>query len=199
MEHYPQKFSTQNTLGLMNPKTEIANVLPDTSSPFALRETYITIDSRDRDTSVWPSPSYFQVRMEPDGSFAGATLNRNYKNIKSIELVSAVYPNTNNVLKEMYLYLVIPEIDGVYDATNRAGLNAFAKLIPHNTVGDYVYSYNDYIERQKKIYNVRGQRLDRLTLQFAKYDGTTFDFSAVGKTIETSVTLKIVTVDPFFV
>ena len=194
-----REFNTHNTLGLMNPKSDIANVLPDPSSPFALRETYITIDSRDRDTTVWPSASYFQVRMEPDSGFAGATLNRNYKNIKSIELVSAVYPNTNNVLKEMYLYLIIPEIDGVYDATNRAGLNAFAKLIPHHTVGDYVYTYNDYIERQKKIYNVRGQRLDRLTLQFAKYDGTTFDFNADGKTIATSVTLKIVTVDPFFV
>jgi hypothetical protein len=176
---------------------------PPPSSHVKTREHYITIDSRDRNRDQWPSTSHFEVKMTPSSAYTGAMLNKTYKNIKSIEFVNAVFPNLNGVLSQMYLYLVIPEIEGVYDATNHTGLAAFAKLIPTRVVGNYVYTSSGELDAQKKIYELHGQRIDKLTLQFKKYDGTIFDFgpdTASGTDpldqLQTSVTLKITTNEP---
>jgi hypothetical protein len=172
--------------------------IPPSEENISFREYYITIDSRDRDRSTWASSSYFQVKMEPENTYKGATVGRSFKNVKSIEVVSAQFPNTKNVLDEMYLYLCFQEIEGIFEATNVTGTKAIAKLVPTRLLGDYVY-----VEYDKKvpsrIFPNKGVRLDKLTIEFRKYDGTLFDFGTdtlpnvpCNPKLQTCITIRVV-------
>lgn len=171
---------------------------------FKIKYYYFSIDSRDRDRTLWPTTSEYQVKMEPDNSFIGATLTRNYKNVKSIELMTAVYPNTSNILQEPYLFLCIPELEGrLYDATNLTGMKAFSKLIPHHNNTYFVYSETNYDDPAVLEFHTRGHRIDKLTIQFKKYDGSLFSFGNDTSTgtppvnsIQTSLTFKVGVVEP---
>ena len=171
---------------------------PIPSKEIELKEYFITIDSRDRDRTQWPSANNFQVKLNAESTYNGATIGRSFKNVRAIEVVSVQFPNVNNILDEMYLYLCFPEIDGVYESTNTVGTKALAKLIPSTLIGNYVY-----VEFKKKnprrLYRNRGQRLDRLTPEFRKYDGTLFNFGTdtlppltCNPKLQTSITLRII-------
>ena len=168
------------------------------------KEYFVTIDSRDRDRRSWPLSSHFEVKCEPPDNFTGASLNRKFLNVRCIELVSAIFPNTNDVLNEMYLYLTIPEIDGSFEATNLEGMKAFAKLIPGCVHGNYVHAKVEEYDRPRKVFKTQGVRLDKLTIQFKKWNGKIFDFgqdnanpSPPLNLVQTSVTLKITAVEPY--
>jgi hypothetical protein len=97
----------------------------------------------------------------------------------------------------MYLFLNIPEIDGVLETTD-SGRRYFAKIIPGSIVGEYIHSYQDPIEHAIKIFPFRGARLDKLTIEFRNSRGELFSFGAdtsVGSAnnplLQTSLTFKI--------
>ena len=178
--------------------------VPPPSSSFKLEEHYITIDSRDRDRQMWASSSQFQVKIQPEDTFKGATLWKAYRNVKSLEVVSVSFPNANNVLDEMHLYLVFPEIDGVFDATNYCGTKAIAKLIPDRVIGNFVHvKYTCDDRYPKKRFRGRGVRLDKLTVEFRTVNGDFFDFGAdtspplaCNPLLQTSITLRLVLLTP---
>lgn len=158
---------------------------------------YLSIDSRDRNRDIYPSSSRFEVQLNPSSTFTGATIQRALKNVSSIEVIDVMIPNTNNVLNEMFLYLCIPEIDGIIEATGGVTNQAFAKLIPTTVIGSHVVCRFDAIDRPKKVFVSKGARLDKLTIEFRRYDGTLFDFGddfdsslAPKPAVQTSVTLK---------
>jgi hypothetical protein len=163
----------------------------------AIKTYYINVDSRDRDRTAWSSSNRFEVQFNPNSGYNGAQIVSNYKNIISIELVNVIYPNTNNVLNQQYLYLNIPEITGMIDTTS-GGRRYFAKLIPSNMSGQFVYN-NDLVERTKRMYPFADSRLHKLTLEFRKPNGDLFDFGTdtlppneVNPLLQTSVMFKIV-------
>lgn len=163
-----------------------------------LKYYYFTIDSRDRDRTAWPSTAEYQVKMEPENTFTGATLGRNYKNVKSLELMNATYPNLNNVLNEAYLFLCIPELEGLmYDGTNITAMKSFAKLTPTRNTTAFVYSdLGLYDDPPILEFHTQGKRLDRLTVQFKRPDGTLFSFGTdngetPNSTLQTSLTFRV--------
>ena len=166
------------------------------------REYYVTVDSTDRDRTVWNSSSRFQIKMEPSPTFQGATLSRAFKNVKSVDIINVVYPNTNNVVNEMYLDLCVPELEGTIETTANFGKSAIAQLLPTKVVGNFVYSIYHEDVHPKKYYPVEGMRIDKLTLEFRKKDGSLFDFgtdtlpgTAPNKLLQTSATFRIVVRD----
>ena len=166
------------------------------------REYYVTVDSTDRDRTVWNSSSRFQIKMEPSPTFQGATLSRAFKNVKSVDIIKVVYPNTNNVVNEMYLYLCVPELEGTIETTANFGKSAIAQLLPTKVVGNFVYSIYHEDVHPKMYYPVEGMRIDKLTLEFRKKDGSLFDFgtdtlpgTAPNKLLQTSATFRIVVRD----
>jgi len=166
------------------------------------REYYVIVDSANRDRNVWSATNQYEVKMQPSSSFQGATIDRAFKNVRSIEVVNAVFPNTNNVLNEMYIYLCVPELDGLFESTNDVGNKALAQLVPDKVIGNYVYSVFDTERHPKRIFPVEGVRIDRMTIEFRKRDGTLFNFGAdsapgspVISTVQTSVTFRIVVRD----
>jgi hypothetical protein len=161
------------------------------------REYYVTIDSTDRNRSLWPDSGNFQVKMQPEDNYTGATINRAFKNVRSIEVMNVIYPNTNKVTDQMYLYLCFPEIDGVFEATNYIGNKALAKLIPSTLVGNYISIHFDKGERPKRYYPFHGVRIDKLTIQFRKNNGELFVFGPDNEQnpnplLQTSITLRII-------
>ena len=164
------------------------------------REYYVTIDSLNRDRTLWPDSGNFQVKMQPEHSFNGATINRAFKNVRSIEVMNVVYPNVNNVTDQMYLFLCFPEIEGVFESTNYIGNKALAKLIPSTLVGNYISIHFDKGERPKRYYPFHGVRIDKLTIQFRKNNGELFVFGPdngqnPNPLLQTSITLRIIVRD----
>lgn len=168
---------------------------------YKIKEHYIIIDSRDRDRTIWPLSSHFEVKLEPYRTYSGATLSRHYKNIKSIELISAVYPVQGGNSNEPCLYVCVPELEGAFDGTSLASTKAFARLIPSNTTTHF--NYTDLNESNKLIYEAQGKRLDRLTIQIKKHDDTFVNFGTdtsniypPNPLIQVNLVLKIKTVEP---
>lgn len=163
----------------------------------SIKEYYINVDSRDRNRSIWTSSNRFEVHFNPNSSYTGAQIFCNYKNIISIELVNVIYPNTNNVLNQQYLYLNIPEINGMIETTS-GGQRYFAKLIPSNMSGQFIYN-TDLVERTKRMYPFPDSRLHKLTIEFRKPSGELFDFGTdtippnePNPLLQTSLMFKIV-------
>jgi hypothetical protein len=159
------------------------------------KEHYITLDSRDRNVTAWPSISQFQINLSSNVTYDDAPEDNSYYGVRRVEVVDAVFPNKNHVVSEMYLYLCIPEIGGILDATNLTGGAALAKLIPTRLIGDYVQVHFEVGMRPTKKFDFDGLDLTTMTLEFRKRDGTLFDFgTGIGETDHhTAVTLRVMT------
>jgi len=173
--------------------------VPQKIKDYELKEYFITLDSRDRDRTVWPSASQYQVKMQPEDTFQGATLGRAFKNVRSIEVMTVQYPNTLSVLDQMYLFLCFPEVDGVYEATNVTGNKALAKLVATSLIGNYVYIEFPHQNRPRRLFPGKGARLDKLTPEFRTFDGSIFNFGtdtvpplACDPKLQTSITLRVI-------
>lgn len=170
-------------------------------------EYYVSVDSRDRNRTQWPSSSQFEVRFEPHGSYTGATIHRAFKNVESIEVVEVIYPNTNNVLDQMYLLLAIPELDGNIECSDGSLNRPLAKLVPSYTLGNYVVcKYPEDDSRPRKDFQSPGGRIDKMTFELRTYDNTVFSFgtdtvapTAPNPLLQVSVTLKITVAQPYIV
>ena len=173
----------------------------DPQKKYRIKEHYIVIDSTDRDRSVWPTTTNFQVQLEPSDTYTGATLSHHYRNVKSIELLSASYPTAGSSSNEACLYLCIPELEGSFDGTNLTATKAFARLIP-TTITPY-FIQCDLNTKPRLIFDTQGKRLDRMTIQIKKSDGTFFSFgtdtsspTAPNPLYQVNLVFKVITVEP---
>jgi len=168
---------------------------------YKLKEHYIVIDSRDRDRALWPTTTHFEVKMEPSNTFTGATLSHHYRNVKSIELLSATYPTAGSSSNEICLYLCVPELEGSFDGTSITSTRAFARLVPTIVTPSFIHC--DFNNTPKLVFEAQGKRIDRLTIQIKKYDGTFFSFGTDTSSptdpnplYQVNLVFKITTVEP---
>jgi len=63
------------------------------SSKWKYRTYYVNIDSSDRDRKTWPNSGNFEVKFQPDSTFSGATVNRAFKNVVTVEVMDVMFPN----------------------------------------------------------------------------------------------------------
>jgi len=168
---YPQVYTPQEFLQL--PQKNLIND-PDPS--------YLAIDSEDRDRTKYPNPNVFTIPLVSSDT-NGYNLNipgKRYKNITTIDLVSAVVPNTANILDEIYLILHIDELeDNTYDASNPSLSRGFAKLYFTEVTGTtkWLRLDRDMSDPLHKIYYPKPKAsLDRITIRILHRDGTPFNF-----------------------
>ena len=104
---------------------------------------YISVGSADRkwENGTGDDTRYnYQVKFNANSSFSGAGINSNYKNVISVELVTAILPVDTqfepfdtriyvDIRKYPYLLLKIEELDGVCRGTNKDTDQAFSTLI----------------------------------------------------------------------
>ena len=119
----------------------MVNLQRDTQPKYIEKVHYININSVDR---LWEQNSEsrynFKVFFNQNSTFEGAAISQQYKNIISVELVSAILPidttiNTFDtriyagIMKYPYLLLRIDELDNVFKGTNNWTDRAFSTLL----------------------------------------------------------------------
>lgn len=151
---------------------------------------YLVVTSKSRNSTVYPSTSNFQV-----------TLDKEYKNIKSIELVQAIFPDKSSVTQQPYLLLQIDEIDDVMDSPDNTIRNSFAFLCTNtaNEPGFFITVDRSVHENTPKVYKDLRSSLNRMTLRLVDPDGNPFSFGSpvdpFDKLYQTTFVFKVVTVE----
>lgn len=165
---------------------------------------YVSIDSRDRDRTINPNPNEYKIHFSGGDGVKGANVNRRFKNVLGLELLSATLPNVNDISDEIYVLL---ELDGletdVHDATNTEVCNAFSKMQFTPTSSKFVRLDTDlsmplHVEFYQEIASLKN-----FTIKLKKNDGSLFDFGIdtlppldPNPDLQNSFTFKVVTREP---
>jgi hypothetical protein len=166
------------------------NVLKQDSIDYSFETVYLTVSSADRDITAYPTTSRYTIHLDQE-----------IRNIHSIELFSAILPNTNSVSEEPYLVLEIDEISDTIQSNNKVISDCFAILpMPNNssTVGNFIHIKSSHYENMEKVYYGASKAgLSRMSISIKGSDGTVFDFGAdtpspPNKTFQTTFTFRVV-------
>ncbi len=174
--------------------------LPQSNLILNPQPIYLAIDSRTRDRRKWPNPARYRIPLvgtDQDEFTSG----ERYKNIYSISLLSAVVPNVNNILDELYIILEIDEIDSMYDSPSPPCAKAFTKLHFSESSGAFLRLDKGVGDPLTRIFYPKPlASLSSLTISFKRFDGTLFDFGVdtvpptpSNNDIQNSLTLEIMT------
>lgn len=186
---YPDNY--QNTKFLQAPQKNLI-LNPD--------ERFLSIDSSDRDRSKYPNPFKYTIRMEGSQDNENVT-GRRYKNVHSIELISALLPNLPEIVEEMYIILEIEELEDVgYDSSNQALRKAFSKIVVCDCLlNNFLILDGDNSRPLIRVfYPSPRASIDRMTITLRKPDGTMFTAvdnppdQPVKKEVQNSFTFKII-------
>jgi hypothetical protein len=127
-----------------------------------------------------------------------STLLKNYKNVKSVELIHAVFASSN--ISEPIVYMFIKEFENVIDSTMPAGQGAFTKLFFNlNTVdaganASIIALISDNMNPILE-FETKGKRIDKMTISFKLYNTTTGPLVFAQNDI-ISLTFKIGVIEP---
>ena len=128
-------------IDLAKMQEDLIKLQRDTQPKYIEKVHYINVNSVDR---LWEqnaeSRFSFKVQFNQNSTFEGAAISQLYRNIVSVELVSAILPmdttiNTfdtriyGGLMKYPYLLLRIDELDGVFRGTNNWTDRAFSTLL----------------------------------------------------------------------
>lgn len=164
------------TIGVSKPKDVVTTEVRMRESRYPVHYL-LSIDSNDRDKARFECPNEFEVQL---GDPQRGGIPRTFVDVQFVDLVSVVVPkhtvDGDNVDDFPYIVLEIPELGGIYDATNTRTSRAFAKLRFADDLGAYrEYRTTDKGERFSKRFNpVR--TINRLTIRFCRPDGRLYDF-----------------------
>ena len=113
----------------------------DTQPKYMEKVHYINVNSVDREWEKHAESRFqFQVKFNQSNTFTGAGISQLYRNVVSVELVSAILPMDTNIIpfdtrlynglmKYPYLLLRIDELDSVFRGTNNWVDRAFSTLL----------------------------------------------------------------------
>lgn len=153
------------------------------------RNNYLTVCSRDRDIVQYPKSTHFII-----------DLNTEYRNITSIELITAIIPDQNGVQNEPYLLLNIKELDVLNDSNNKQISQSFAmlQLAQPTSPGTFIQIDKRTFENTILNFHTPKSRLSRMSISITDIDGNIFGFggdSTTNKSNQCTFVFKIVTLD----
>lgn len=136
-------------------------------------ERYLSIDSSDRDRSKYPNPFKYTIHFTGSSDQQNVTGHR-YKNIHSIELISAMLPNVSEIKDEMYIILHIEELQEIgFDSSNTCLKGSFAKLAMNDSSNpNFLFLDADNSRPLKRVfYPTQKASLDKLTITLKRPNG----------------------------
>lgn len=156
---------------------------------YRTRDNYLTVSSADRDITTYPSSSSFVINLDKE-----------YKNISSVELIQAIVPDQNSVTAEPYLLLKVKELDNTMDSNNKQIYDSFAILqVCSPTVpGSFLQIDKRIFENVTLNYRTPKANLSKLTISITDSLGNIFDFGGSGtatKAYQSLFVFKITTLD----
>lgn len=151
------------------------------------RDNFLFVSSKDRNIDSYPQSSQFVLHLEKE-----------YKNIVSIELTQAFLPDQNNVSREPFLLLKIKELEPVIDSNNTDVYNSFSilQIYPVITAG-FIQTMQLY-ENIVLNYITPKAKLSTLSISLTDCDGQLFSFGGDGsidKEFQCQFIFKITTLD----
>lgn len=153
------------------------------------RNNYLTICSKDRDLVQYPKSSNFVIDLQKE-----------YRNITSIELITAIIPDKNNVQSEPFLLLNIKELDVLNDSNNKQISDSFAmlQLTPPTVANTFIQIDKRTFENTTLNFHTPKSRLSRMSISITDLDGVIFDFggdNTSDKANQCTLVFKIITLD----
>ena len=150
------KAQPANDMSLAEMQQALIKLQRDTQPKYMEKVHYININSVDRQWEKNAESRFqFQVKFNQSNTFTGAGISQLYRNVVSVELVSAILPMDasilpfdtrlyNGLMKYPYLLLRIDELDSVFRGTNNWVDRAFSTLLFDKVFFSNVLS-TDYI------------------------------------------------------
>ena len=150
------KAQPTNDMSLAQMQEALIKLQRDTQPKYIEKVHYININSVDRHWEKNAESRFqFQVKFNQSNTFTGAGISQLYRNVVSVELVSAILPMDasilpfdtriyNGLMKYPYLLLRIDELDSVFRGTNNWVDRAFSTLLFDKVFFSNVLS-TDYI------------------------------------------------------
>jgi hypothetical protein len=150
------KAQPTNDMSLAEMQEALIKLQRDTQPKYIEKVHYININSVDRHWEKNAESRFqFQVKFNQSNTFTGAGISQLYRNVVSVELVSAILPMDasiipfdtrlyNGLMKYPYLLLRIDELDSVFRGTNNWVDRAFSTLLFDKVFFSNVLS-TDYI------------------------------------------------------
>lgn len=182
MSEFPQAFSKDVNRPL--------STLSEPDIEYEESHHYLVVTSKSRNATIYPSTSNFQLQLDKE-----------YRNIRSIELIQAIFPDKSSVTQQPYLLLQIDEFSDVMDSPDNTIRNSFAFLCTNtaNEPGFFITVDRSVHENTPKVYKDLRSNLNRLTLRLVDPDGALFSFGSpvdpFDKLYQTTFVFKIVTVE----
>jgi len=153
------------------------------------RNSYLTICSKDRDITQYPKSSNFVIDLQKE-----------YRNITAIELITAIIPDKNNVQNEPFLLLNIKELDVLNDSNNKQISDSFAmlQLTAPTIPGTFIQIDKRTFENTILEFHTPKSKLSRISINITDLDGSIFNFGGDGitdKNHQCFFVFKIITLD----
>jgi hypothetical protein len=152
---------------------------------YKTRDHYIFVSSSHRDSTGY---SHYDYRIN---------LEKEYKNVKCVQMVTATIPNTTNILQEPLLIFDIDELNFIDFGKGSSAYRAFSIVplsAPNKTTNGFI-SPDLGNTIPKNVFVTPVASLNSLTVKVRNVDGSIYDFGApVGttdKAFQHSFLLKI--------
>ena len=135
------KSQLTSTIDLAKMQEALIKLQKESQPNYIEKVHYININSVDRQWEAHAESRFkFRVKFNQHNTFTGAGISQMYKNVVSVELVSAILPMDssiipfdtrlyNGLMKYPYLLLRIDELDNVFRGTNNWVDKAFSTLL----------------------------------------------------------------------
>lgn len=156
---------------------------------YTKRNNFLTICSKDRDLTVYPKSSNFVIDLQKE-----------YRNVTAIELITAIIPDKNSVQSEPFLLLNIKELDVVNDSNNKQISDSFAmlQLTAPTVPGTFIQIDKRTFENTILNFHTPKSKLSRMSISVTDLDGSIFDFggdNTTDKGFQCVFVFKIITLD----
>lgn len=165
------------------------SILQEPDITYQTQDNYLIVSSKDRDVVTYPNSSQFVIYLDKE-----------YKNIKSVELIQAIVPDKNSVTSEPFLLLNINELENVMDSNNKQIYQSFAILqVCQPTIpGSFIQIDKRIFENVVLNYKTPKANLSKISVSITDSDGQIFSFGGNGtteKSFQTVFVFKITTLD----
>lgn len=154
------------------------------------RIDYVYVSSVDRDVTAYPKTNHYRINFD------------NFKNVKSVTMVSATIPNQNSVLNNPLVLVQVEEINHIRFGTT-CGINKGFSLLPLKgptqasdgfIVPELACNYNSPV-----YYRTPLAKLNSFTISLVDINGDLIDFGEAGGSValkyQNAFMFKIVTME----
>jgi hypothetical protein len=152
------------------------SVINEPSMEYTTHDNYLSISSSNRDVSSYPLHYSYRINLDQP-----------FKNVKKIEMISAILPNqpatvsSGDILNEPYLIIDVEEFNYIEFPNNvgSSALKGFSILplkSPTKSTGGFINPELGCIYHKSKVFKESLASLSSITIRIRDHQGNLYDF-----------------------